>query len=484
MIPFRLRFNGRRTAAGRPGSGLSVIIDTSPEGGEYDGATPVTLNVSATDPLGGTLAYQWQQNTGSGWSNIAMATASSYDAAPGTSGTQYRVLVSTDSPGVASLYSNPATVTFAAPNITADPEGGTATVTLSVTATGAGLSYQWHCGGDNNGGFETTADGEFAVEVEEIDVLDASVFLVGDVLAIENGPKERVLVTDINGNTLTVTRGYDGTTAGSIAEGDAFTLFDRAISGATNDSYAANPDATLDYWVVVSNVAGEDTSAVATVEPGAWFLDEFGGSASDPALDATKWTQRVRTGGGGDLGDGSSSVNAAQAGKMVCQRVSGGSYGVFAGFITAQEPAEDLVISFKLQIDQNAPNNWNELRFKCTDKLANGVTDGPANGYVVQLDMGTACQVRRHDAGWPGTQIGSTFDAGFTLGVSSDVIVTVSVLADRVRIVVNVDGVDKITAEDTSGSRITAAGYSGICLESSTNSAHHTILDDFSVAAA
>lgn len=237
---------------------------------------------------------------------------------------------------------------------------------------------------------------------------------------------------------------------------------------------------TANFTVRVTDQAGRtDTQALSIVVAVGGFLDGFGGSASDPALDATKWTQRVRTGGGGDLGDGSTGVNTAMAGKMVCQRVNGGSYGVFAGFITELEPAEDFVVSFTLKIDGNAPSNWNELRLKCTDKLANGVTDGPANGYVVQLDIGNACQVRRHDAGWPGSQIGSTFDGGLTLDTESDVVVTTTVLADRVRIVVNVDGVDKIVAEDTSGSRITAKGFTGICLESSVAAGHHTIVDDF-----
>lgn len=368
-----------------------------------------------------------------------------------------------------------------APSITSQPTGGeydgVTPVTLTVVAAGTDpKTYQWF----SNVGDTRASQDDYDSDDTELTLDDVSGIFVGDLLKTPSG--EWMIVTDKGSGTVIVSRGYIGTAA-AISTDDELELWS-TILDATSASYGAEPEADTDYRVVVSNAVGRVISNAATVEAPVWFLDEFSGSASDPALDATKWTQRVRTGGGGDLGNGSSSVNTAQAGKMVCQRVSGGSYGVFAGFITAQEPAEDLVISFKLQIDQNAPNNWNELRFKCTDKTANGVTDGPATGYVVQLDMGAACQVRRHDSGWPGTQIGTTFNAGFTLGVESTVIVTVSVLADRVRIVVNVDGVDKITADDTSASRITAVGYTGICLESSTDVAHHTILDDFSVAAA
>ena len=226
--------------------------------------------------------------------------------------------------------------------------------------------------------------------------------------------------------------------------------------------------------------------AAAPAASPVWLSDDFSGSASDPSLDATKWSDVTRTGGGGSQGNGSSSVNTAIAGKMVCQRVNGASYGVFAGFMDAIEQGEDFDVSFTLQINGNAPSNWNELRLKCTDKLANGVTDGPANGYVVQLDVGNACQVRRHDAGWPGTQISSgTFDGGITVdGGPYTILTTIRVTADRVTIKVYVDGVLKCTAEDTSGSRITAAGYTGICLESSVAAGHYTVVDDFSITPA
>lgn len=206
------------------------------------------------------------------------------------------------------------------------------------------------------------------------------------------------------------------------------------------------------------------------------FIDLF--ENTGPGLDATKWTEKVRAGGGGLLGNGSSSVNVAVASKMVAQRVSGANKGGFVGFVTALEPAESFSISFKMTM--SGAINWNELRFKCTDKLANVPSDGPTSGYVIKLlPTGNNCQVRRHDAGWPGSQIGSNFDSGMADGVESIVTVTISVLADRVRIVVVVDGDTKITADDTSELRITAKGYTGIAIEATTSSSAYTTIDDF-----
>ncbi len=98
---------------------------------------------------GYSLTYQWQQNTGSGWSNISGETGSTLNITPpdtDSDGYQYRCAI-TDGCGE-TVYSDPATLTVdGLPEITANPsdisvsEGDDATFT--VTATGAGLTYQW-----------------------------------------------------------------------------------------------------------------------------------------------------------------------------------------------------------------------------------------------------------------------------------------------------------------------------------------------------
>jgi hypothetical protein len=104
------------------------------------------FNVVAT---GSGLAYQWQENTGSGFVNIAGATSASYTKAATTSvmnGYTYQVIVSgTCTPAVTS---SPVALTVnTLPAITTQPIAVTvcagANATYSVVATGTGLTYQW-----------------------------------------------------------------------------------------------------------------------------------------------------------------------------------------------------------------------------------------------------------------------------------------------------------------------------------------------------
>jgi hypothetical protein len=105
-----------------------------------------TFSVVAT---GAGLMYQWEENTGAGWNNIAGATSASYTKTATTAtmnGYQYRVVVSgTCTPPVTS--SAVLLTVNTAPAITVQPAAVTvcegANATFSVTATGAGLIYQW-----------------------------------------------------------------------------------------------------------------------------------------------------------------------------------------------------------------------------------------------------------------------------------------------------------------------------------------------------
>jgi len=98
---------------------------------------------------GSGLTYQWQQNTGSGFTNITGATNSTINLVGVTAamnGYQYRVIISgTCTPSVTSTA---ATLTVnTAPVITTNPAYTSAcvgsTATFSVSATGTGLTYQW-----------------------------------------------------------------------------------------------------------------------------------------------------------------------------------------------------------------------------------------------------------------------------------------------------------------------------------------------------
>ena len=117
-------------------------ISASPASG------PLTQTVTLSATVSGATSYQWQQQSGSTWQNIAGATAATYtvsinDATPTTH--TYR-LQATNVGGTTTS----ATVTYtsvAAPTIntiSASPASGplTQTVTLTVSATGAS-NYQW-----------------------------------------------------------------------------------------------------------------------------------------------------------------------------------------------------------------------------------------------------------------------------------------------------------------------------------------------------
>ena len=113
-------------------------------------------NSSTAVVIAGTAtSYQWQLNTGSGWSNIsnnavyAGATTAKLDftnVTAGMAGYQYRVLITGSC--AASLTSNTVTLTLSnTPVINSQPASKTIcagnSVSFALTASGSGLSYQW-----------------------------------------------------------------------------------------------------------------------------------------------------------------------------------------------------------------------------------------------------------------------------------------------------------------------------------------------------
>jgi len=132
-------------------------ITTQPADAYFCSGGTVTYTVSAN---GAGLTYQWQVNTGTGWINLTTsATYSGTNTATLTisgviasmAGNMYRVIVSgTCAPPAISNAAN--LIMNASPAITSQPSSTTSCVngvaTFSVTATGAGLTYQWQV---NNG---------------------------------------------------------------------------------------------------------------------------------------------------------------------------------------------------------------------------------------------------------------------------------------------------------------------------------------------
>jgi hypothetical protein len=150
----------------------TLTIDTNPAITMHPANTSVCAGANTSFSVGATgtdLTYQWQVNSGMGWTNIAnggiysnATTATLNLTGPATmhNNNQYRVVVSGKC--IPLVVSNHASLTIhTAPSITMQPSsvavcpGGNTSFT--VTATGTALAYQWEA---NSGlGWNNLADG-------------------------------------------------------------------------------------------------------------------------------------------------------------------------------------------------------------------------------------------------------------------------------------------------------------------------------------
>lgn len=165
-------------------AGAGPSITTQPANQAVCVGTNAVFTVTA--PAG--TAYQWQLNSGSGFSNIAGATSASYTASGVTtsmSGYGYRCIVtgqcgSTTSSG-ATLTVNPSPEIQSQPVSLAQCTGTLAT--FSVTASGGSLSYQWQLSTD--GGSTYTA----------ITGATASTYTIASTVLSQNNNKFRCVVS-------------------------------------------------------------------------------------------------------------------------------------------------------------------------------------------------------------------------------------------------------------------------------------------------
>ncbi len=129
-------------------------------------ATPVSFSITAT---GTGLSYQWYKgatilNNGGSISGATSATLTINSVVTGDAATNYRCVVSGTSPCTAVNSNNAALVVNQLPAITSQPTASQTlcsgnSVSFSVIATGAGLTYQWYNGATllSNGGSITGA---------------------------------------------------------------------------------------------------------------------------------------------------------------------------------------------------------------------------------------------------------------------------------------------------------------------------------------
>lgn len=125
------------------------VISQTPANVTVGVGTAATFTVTATDPAGGTLTYQWYKNG----APISNATGASYTTPVTTlndNGATYRVRV-TSSSGLFTDSANATLTVRAAPVITDQPDSLTVTagssVAFNVTATGEALTYKWYKNG-------------------------------------------------------------------------------------------------------------------------------------------------------------------------------------------------------------------------------------------------------------------------------------------------------------------------------------------------
>lgn len=197
------------------------------------------------------------------------------------------------------------------------------------------------------------------------------------------------------------------------------------------------------------------------------FEDDFAGSADDPALNSTKWTQTARS--------SASNVNTTVAGHMYSVRhgSGGGQAGNFIGYsanIVETDGTGNGTTFVLTGARLGVSSDLNRISLLCRH-TTKGQTDqdgtGVATGYMLRFDGAGVAVLRAVGAGY-GEFTSSVLSSDFT--TAKEITVTVTTLSDRVRFVVKLDGVTEATLDDTNASRITAKGYSGISLWSTHSS--------------
>ncbi len=264
------------------------------------GAILTDLSVTLTGGIDG-LSYQWQRSntSGSGFTNIALATSLTYTPVTTSSvTTYYRVIVSDDSGICADLISKESEVIINAdPTITSQPTTtqtlciGATPTDLSVVANGGvnGLTYQWESSATSGSGFTaiggainatytppTTTVGTIYYQVVISDTgsgctsvtsTESEVIINADPTITSQPETTQTLCEDATPTDLVVVvnGGVDGLTyqwETSATSGSGFT----AIGGATSATYTppTTTVGTIYYQVIISDTGSGCTSVTST----------------------------------------------------------------------------------------------------------------------------------------------------------------------------------------------------------------------------
>ena len=212
----------------------------------------------------------------------------------------------------------------------------------------------------------------------------------------------------------------------------------------------------------------------------AGFSDAFAGSASDPALDATTWTETVRTGA-------STGVNVGSNGLMQCTRINAGAGGAFGGFVTTayENATTDTIILTGLRFA-----NYSRAILYCKAANKTATAEGGAGNtgicYGIQLsteDDGTAGQLTMYTDG-SARDVGLPFAwTGVGATAANIKIVITKVAGVSVTFTFYVNDVLLTTRTDTNAARKETAGYTGFIEVTTTSGTSIAELGAFSVNA-
>lgn len=235
----------------------AVAITTQPVSVSQLPGDNTSFTVAAT---GTGLTYQWEVNTGSGWSALSGETAATLSLTAVTAemnGYLYRVVVS-GAAACTSVTSSAATLTVSTAAIATNPVNFTAcsaganTATFAVTTTGTVDTYQWQVSTNNGVDWTNITNGGIYANADT-----ATLSLSGLTLSDNNKQFRCVLNGVVNSNaaTLFVKEAVAITTEPSSAAG--------CSAGSATFTVAATGDGLAYQWQVSTN-SGASWSNVAS----------------------------------------------------------------------------------------------------------------------------------------------------------------------------------------------------------------------------